>query len=219
MKKKIAVILAGCGVKDGSEIHEATLTLLNIDKQNGEYNCIAPNILQAHVINHQTDEIDNSKRNVIEESARIYRSRVLDLKETGPEEYDAVIIPGGFGAAKNLSSFAFDGKDCSVQKDFKNFVLKAHELGKPIGAICIAPAVISKIFQNRKKIRLTIGRDPQTAAVIQAMGHIHIDSDASDIVIDEENKIITTPAYMLAGSIKEVDAGISKLVKKILEIA
>lgn len=219
MKKKIAVILAGCGVMDGTEIHEATLTLLNIDKEGAEYICLAPDIPQTHVMNHKNGQVTDGKRNVLEESARISRGSIKDIKETDPSDFDAIIIPGGFGAAKNLSSFAFKGKDCTIQKDFREFVLKAHNMGKPIGAICIAPAVISKLFEETRKIRVTIGKDPNTASAITALGHCHIEAQAGDIVVDEDNKIVTTPAYMLAQSIKEVDTGINKLVKKIIEIA
>ncbi len=219
MKKKIAVVLAGCGVKDGSEIHEAVLSLLCLDRQDAEYKCIAPDVSQADVINHRTGQKTSEKRSVIEESARISRGDIQDIRDVDPADFDAVIVPGGFGAAKNLSSFAVHGKDCSVQKDFEDFILKAHRLGKPIGAICIAPAVIARIFANRASLILTIGKDPGTASVIRSMGHTHIEKEVDEIAYDEKNRIVTTPAYMLAKSIKEVESGICRLVKKIIEIA
>jgi enhancing lycopene biosynthesis protein 2 len=219
MKKKIAVVLSGCGVKDGSEIHEAVITLLCIDREGAEYRCIAPEILQTDVINHITGQKSMEKRNVLEESARISRGEITDIRSADPSDFDAVIVPGGFGAAKNLSSFAFQGKDCSVQKDFEQLILKFHNAGKPIGAICIAPAVIAKIFENKKSLEITIGKDPGTASAIKAMGHEHIEADASGIAWDRANRIVTTPAYMMAKSISEAETGIAKLVKKIIEIA
>lgn len=218
MKKKIAVVLSGCGVKDGSEIHEATLSLLWIDKLGAEYECLAPDVPQADVINHLTGEKSSEKRSVIAESARISRGDILNIRDARPDDFDAVIVPGGFGAAKNLSSFAFDGADCKIQKDFESFILEANRLGKPIGAICIAPAVISKVFAGKKKLMLTIGKDPGTASVIVSHGHTHIEKEADDIAFDDTNRIITTPAYMMAKSIKEAEAGISKLIKKIIDI-
>ena len=214
---KIGVLLSGCGVMDGSEIHEAVITLLEIDKQGMEYICIAPNKEQTQVINHITNEPQNEKRNILLESARIARGKIKDIKNINPTEIDAVIMPGGFGAACNLSSFAKEGSKANVLPEVESFLIEVHKLKKPIGAICIAPNIIAKVFGS-EKIEITIGNDKDTASKLEQMGAKHINKLASEVVIDSKNLFITTPAYMLAKSPKEVEAGISKLVKALAEL-
>ncbi|MFC1742344.1 isoprenoid biosynthesis glyoxalase ElbB [Candidatus Riflebacteria bacterium] len=216
MKKySIGVVLSGCGVFDGSEIHEAVCTLLAIDKAGAEAVCVAPNIEQHHVINHLTSNEADEKRNVLVESARIARGSIKDIKELTIDEIDALVFPGGFGAAKNLSTFAFDGENCKVNEDVMEFTQKFHKTGKPIGAMCIAPAMVAKILGSEKP-SLTIGNDQGTADKIEAMGASHSSCVATEFVHDSKTNIFTTPAYMLAGSIKEVYEGIEKMICELI---
>ncbi len=214
---KIGVLLSGSGVMDGSEIHEAVITLLAIDREKCTSVCMAPNKEQSQVINHLTNKPENEKRNMLTESARIARGNIKDINSINPKELDAVILPGGFGAACNLSTFAKDGANLTVLPEVENFLLEMYKLKKPIGAICIAPNMISKVFGN-KHVELTIGNDSGTAQKLEQMGAKHINKKANEIVIDNENLIVTTPAYMLAKGPAEVETGITKLVKAILEM-
>tara|TARA_B100000674_G_scaffold499034_1_gene541179 strand:- start:2345 stop:3004 length:660 start_codon:yes stop_codon:yes gene_type:complete len=216
---KIAVILSGCGVYDGSEVHEAVLTLLYLSQANQEVTVMAPNINQMHVINHANGEVMNENRNVLVESARIARGPVLNIADANPIDYDAVIIPGGFGAAKNLSDFAVKGSEGNINEDVKSFLVSFHKLNKPIGAICIAPALLAILESDIKHgFELTIGSDVETAQIINDLGCTHHNREVSEICVDTDNKIISTPAYMLGQNIAEVSIGIEKLIKKVLEL-
>lgn len=215
--KNIAVILSGCGVYDGSEIHESVLTLLAIEQQNAKYRCFAPNIEQHHVINHLTGEvIADESRNVLVESARIARGDIEDLSELNVDEFDALIVPGGFGAAKNLSDFAINGEQMKVNQQVLDicqaFALKA----KPAGYMCIAPAMLPLIYGE--DVIGTIGNDQGVATALANIGLAHKECRVDDIVIDEKHKLVTTPAYMLATSLTEAADGINKLVKQVVAL-
>ncbi len=213
--KKIAVVLSGCGVYDGAEIHEATLSLLAIANEGASYCIFAPNINQHHVINHLTGEELPETRNVLVESARIARGNISDLKNYNPDDFDALLLPGGFGAAKNLSSFAFEGPECTVNPEVENAVINTSNAQKPIGALCIAPAVIVKILNDAK---VTIGQDSGTANAIEMMGGTHVNTTHGEIVVDEKYKLITTPCYMLDANIVQIAKGAENVVKKIIEL-
>ena len=215
MGKKIGVVLSGCGVFDGTEIHEAVLTLFALERAGAEAVCMAPDIEQHHVIDHLSGEPTEEKRNVLLESARIARGEIKDIKEVAGEDIDALIMPGGFGAAKNLSDFAFSGPNAEVNPDLKKLILQMHKEKKPIGAICISPATLAKALYG-KGIKVTIGNDVSTAAAVEATGSRHQDCPVNDIVTDEENLVVSTPAYMLGPGIKDVAQGIDKLVEKVL---
>jgi enhancing lycopene biosynthesis protein 2 len=212
--KKFAVVLAGCGVFDGAEIHEATLTLLAISQQGASYEIFAPDIDQYHVINHLTHKEVPEKRNVLVESARIARGKIRPLSQFRVSDFDALIFPGGFGAAKNLSSVAFHGADAKVNPDVEKAVKDMHNAGKPIGALCIAPAVIVRVLGN---IEVTIGDDPGTAQAITKMGGRHIRSTHGQVVIDKTNKIFTTPCYMLDATIVQIYEGATNVVTEIIK--
>ena len=212
-KKKFAVVLAGSGVYDGSEIHEATLALYAISKNGGEYQIFAPNTDQFHVINHLTGEEMPEKRNVLVEAARIARGNIKDLKEFKAEEFDAILFPGGYGAAKNLCTFAFHGSDCQVNPDVENALKSMHEAEKPIGALCIAPALITRILG---KVEVTIGHDEATAEAITSMGGTHVKTNHGEIVFDKENRIVSTPCYMLNATIAQIGEGAENVVKTIM---
>lgn len=217
MHKKIAVILSGCGVYDGAEIHESVLTLLRLDQRGAQVQCFAPDIAQHHVINHLSGEPMAESRNVLVESARIARGAVRDVRELNAQDFAALIIPGGFGAAKNLSDFASQGAQCQVQADVLAAAKGFVAAGKPIGLICIAPALSAQIFGPG--VTCTIGTDADTAAAIEQMGGQHQDCLVGEIVEDRQHKLVTTPAYMLAQSISEAASGINKLVDRVLELA
>lgn len=214
--KKIAVVLAGCGVFDGAEIHEATLTMLAISQQGATYQCFAPDINQAHVVNHITGEEMNETRNVMVEAARIARGNIKPLSEYKPEDYDAIIFPGGFGAAKNLCTFAFDGPDCSVNEIVEKAIRSTVLAEKPVGALCISPALIAKVLGD---VTVTIGQDQETADAIETMGAKHVKATHGEIVVDEKYKVITTPCYMLDANISQIAEGAGNAVAKLLEMA
>jgi enhancing lycopene biosynthesis protein 2 len=218
-KKRIGVLLAGCGVMDGSEIHEATLTLYFLDKQGVEIVCMAPDKNQLDVVDHLMGKPAAEKRNVLTEAARIARGQISDVKSVKAEEIDAIIIPGGFGAAKNLCTFAKEGPNCTVDEDAARLLREMLRQKKPIGALCIAPAVLARLFGTECAPEITIGTDQGTASALEQMGAKHRSAKVDEIVVDSRNKIVTTPCYMLAQSIKEVGDGAEKLVAKILEMA
>ena len=215
MSKKIAVILSGCGVFDGSEIYESVITLLCLDKAGAQVQCFAPDIQQMHVINHFTgDVVEDESRNVLVEAARLVRGDIKDLAQANMVDFDAVIIPGGFGAAKNLCDFAVKGSAFLLNEELKRFVQAAHQAKKPVGAMCIAPAMAGKLFGEG--VRFTIGDDKSTAEAIEATGAIHEVCSVNDICIDDKNLLVTTPAYTLASNISEAAVGVEKLVQAVL---
>ncbi|MFV3304914.1 isoprenoid biosynthesis glyoxalase ElbB [Pseudomonas sp. NY15181] len=217
MHKKVAVILSGCGVYDGAEIHESVITLLRLSQRGAKVQCFAPNIAQHHVLNHLTGEEMAESRNVLVESARIARGEVKDVREARVEDFDALLVPGGFGAAKNLSNFAFQGDQCEVQPDVLALAKAFAAAKKPVGLICIAPAMAARIYGAG--VECTIGNDEGTAQALTRMGAKHIDCAVEDIVEDKAHKLVTTPAYMLAQSIAEAASGINKAVDRVLELA
>ncbi len=212
--KKFAVILSGCGVFDGSEIHEAVMSLYAIAKHGATYEIFAPNINQHHVINHIDGSVMNEKRNVLIESARIARGKIKPLNEFNPELFDALIFPGGFGAAKNLSTWAFDGINCSVHPQVEAAIKGMHKLKKPIGALCIAPVLLAKIIGN---VTITIGKDASTAQAIEKLGAKHLTTSHAQVVVDEKNMLFTTPCYMLDANIIDISNGAKAIVSEILK--
>jgi enhancing lycopene biosynthesis protein 2 len=217
---KIGVILSGCGVYDGSEIHEAVITLLAIDRCGAEAICMAPDIEQMHVINHLKGEpAAGETRNVLVESARIARGNIWDIAGVSAADIDALILPGGFGAAKNLCSFAVKGADCDVNPEVARLVREVVAAKKPLAAVCIAPALVAKVLGDAKIAhQLTIGTDKETAAALTAMGSKHVECPVREFVVDRQNKLISSPAYMLAGRISEAADGIEKTVKTLVEM-
>lgn len=214
---KFAVLLAGSGVFDGSEIYETTLTLLNLDRADVAYQCMAPDIPQAHVINHMTgEEMPGESRNVLIEAARVARGEIIDLADANVADYDALIVPGGFGVAKNLCDFAFKGDAMQINPAVKAFIQSIHKAGKPVGLICIAPTMAAQLFGEGTQC--TIGSNEDVAAAITNMGGKHITCPVDEVVIDEQKKLITTPAYMEAGRIREAADGIETLVARLVEM-
>ena len=216
---KVGVLLSGSGVQDGSEIHESVLTALSLEKSRAEIVFMAPNIDQMHVMNHYTGQEMDEFRNVLVESARIARGNIKDLAEIRGEDLDALIIPGGLGVAKNLSDYAMSGSECSVNPDVYRLVVEMLISKKPIGAICIAPAMMSKILSEQNlSANLTVGSDSATSKDIEEMGSQHQNCSTKEVVVDVKNKIVSTPAYMDAKSISEVAEGIEKLVNEIVSM-
>lgn len=219
-RKQVAVLLSGCGVYDGSEIHEAVLTLLALDRAGAEALCCAPDIEQHHVVNHLTGEVAaGERRNVLQESARIARGAIRDAAGLGAGDADALILPGGFGAAKNLSDFALRGAAGEAQPQAKRLIREFHAAGKPIGLACIAPAVGALALRGcGAAVELTIGDDAATAAALEALGARHLRRAADQALVDAAQRVVSTPAYMCGRSIREVADGIEAMVREVLKL-
>ncbi len=215
MKRKIAVVLAGCGVYDGAEIHEATLSLLAIARRGAEYRCFAPDINQSHVVNHLTGKATDEVRNVLVESARIARGKISPLSEFRAGDFDALLFPGGFGVAKNLCDYAFKGVPCTVNGDVERAVRDMAKAGKPVGALCIAPVMVAAILGD---VELTAGSDPHTAESIRALGAKHHDKPQGAIVIDRLHKVVSAPCYMLDSTIDQIAEDADNVVAALLSL-
>lgn len=214
MMKKFAVILSGCGHLDGSEIHEATMTLLAIDRNECTYTIFAPNENQYHVINHVTKEVMPESRNMMVEAARIARGDIHDIKKYCADDFDGLIIPGGFGAAKNLFTYAIDGIDAKVNEDVERAIRSTYHLRKPIGALCIAPVLLAKVLGD---ITVTVGADTKTIVDVEKMRAHHINTLETEVISDRQNMIFTTPCYMLPATIADIADSAENLIQAILE--
>ena len=213
--KQVAVILSGSGVFDGAELHEAVLTLLAIEQEGASYQCFAPDVEQLHVVNHLTGEVaEGETRNVLVESARIARGNIKPVTDCDVNAFDTLIVPGGFGAAKNLCTFAVDGDKCTFNEEVLEVCKAFAQAKKPAAYACIAPALAAKVYSNKTK--LTIGDDEATACGLNALGATHVECPVDEVVVDNDAKLVTTPAYMLAQSVSEANASISKMVKTVL---
>jgi enhancing lycopene biosynthesis protein 2 len=212
---KVGVVLSGCGKDDGSEIHEATLTLLFLDRAKAEIICLAPNINQTEVVDHITGKTTGDRRSVLVEAARIARGKIKDMSQVRAGDLDALILPGGAGAAKNLSDYAFKGAGLTVNPEVVRLIKDMRAAGKPMGFICIAPVIAAKVLGAK----VTIGTDKASAANIEKMGGSHVLCQVSEIAVDEANKVVSTPAYMLGPTISRIALGIEKLVNKVVELA
>jgi len=216
MSKKIGVILSGSGLMDGSEIHEAVCTLLSLENNGLQAVCIAPDMEQMHVVDHIKGEPTSDKRNVLTESARIARGEIKSIVDINPAELDGLFFPGGFGAAKNLCDFAVKGADCNVNPEVENLVNTVMDSKKPIAAVCIAPALIARITGKRGiQAKLTIGSDIDTAKALEKMGAKHVSCAVDEIIIDEENRLVSGPAYMMASSISEIAKNIEQVTSQL----
>jgi enhancing lycopene biosynthesis protein 2 len=212
---KAAVVLAGCGVKDGAEIHEAVMTLYAIDRNGGTFQIFAPNVMQHHVINHVSGEVMKESRNVMTEAARIARGNIRALTEYRPADYDALIFPGGFGVAKNLCTYAFDGPECHVDRVVEEAIISTHKAGKPIGALCISPVLIARVLRD---VTVTIGTDAHTAADIQSLGGTHENKRLGEVTVDRKNRIVTAACYMLEATISEIARDADEVIRAIKEL-
>ncbi len=218
MEKKnitIGVLLSGCGNRDGSEIHESVMTLLALAKANVEYRCFAPDMEQTFVINHLTGEKMHEKRNVLVEAARIARGKITPLNLFDAKQCDALILPGGQGAALNLSSFAKDGTASIIHPEVVRAVTSMHELKKPLGALCIAPTILAKLIPG---VSLTIGTDQKTAQTLESMGAKHKETKQRTIVVDPMKKVVTSPCYMLNATVADIAHEAEQVVQAILEL-
>ena len=213
--KKFAVILAGSGNKDGAEIHESVMTLYAIARSNSTYEVFAPDINQHHVINHYTGTPTSETRNVLVESARIARGKIRPLKEFNASNFDILMFAGGFGVAKNLCSYAFDGADCKVNPEVQKAVIAMHDSGKPIGALCISPVILAKVLPH---VTITMGQDQSAIQNIVKMGATHEVTGAQEISIDKKNKLVTSPCYMLDSNIVDIAEGAINTVEALLAL-
>jgi enhancing lycopene biosynthesis protein 2 len=212
--KNFAVILCGCGALDGSEIHEAVMTLLAIERHECRYSVFAPDENQYHVINMFTKEEMSEKRNMLVEAARIARGNIQPLSELDLTQFDALVLPGGYGAAKNLSTYAFDGANAVVYPPLVEIVKTEKKKQMPIGALCIAPVILAKILGN---ITITVGNDPATIANVEQMGATHVNTQEGEVIADKANRVFTTPCYMLSATIADIADSADNLIRTILE--
>lgn len=215
---RVGFILSGCGFMDGSEIHESVVAMLALEEAGAKLRMLAPSIPQTKVTDHLTGKETDQKRQVLTESARIARGKVEELGTVTPDDFDAIVMPGGFGAALNLCNFATEGENMTVNKELERLLLGMHEAKKPIGAICIAPVILAKLFGSQNA-RITIGTDQETADKLKQLGADHMLCKVHNCVVDEKNLLVTTPAYMLAESVKDIHAGIRKLVDEVIRLA
>jgi enhancing lycopene biosynthesis protein 2 len=219
MPAKVGVVLSGCGVFDGSEIHEAVSTLIALDRAGAEAICMAPAGNQFSTVDHLTKNTTAESRDILRESARIARGKIRDMADVNADELDALIFPGGYGAAKNLSTFASDGAHCKVNDQVKRLVLEMHAAAKPIGWACISPVVAAKIFAEAGiKVKLTIGTDADTAQAIEKMGAVHQQTTPTGIIIDAENHLVSTPCYMNDVGPWTVFQGVENMVRQVLNL-
>lgn len=214
MKKKIAIIIGGCGHRDGSEIHETTMTMLAVEEHGATYQMFAPNRNQYHVLNHLDGTEMHEQRNMLVEAARIARGNILPLENFDVNQFDAVIFPGGFGVAKNFFNYAFKGMDCEVDEQIAHIIQSVHQAGKPIGALCISPVLMAKILGN---ITVTIGQDAKTARDIEQMGATNVNTSNGDVVTDKKHKIFSTPCYMLDANLVDIHEDAYNLVEAMME--
>lgn len=220
MTKRVALLLSGCGVMDGSEIHESVFALLALDQAGAQVTCCAPDAEQAEVINHVTGKPTNEKRNVMVEAARIARGKIKPLDQIYAADFDALIMPGGYGAAKNLCNYASAGCDATTDAGVARVLREFHSSGKVIGSICISPMAVAAAFKGTDiQPRLTIGNDAGTAKDLESFGATHQQCDVTEFVVDSKNRIVSTPAYMYQARPSEVFGGIQKLVTEVLKMA
>ncbi|MEO6907270.1 MAG: isoprenoid biosynthesis glyoxalase ElbB [Abditibacteriaceae bacterium] len=223
MSKKVGVLLSGCGYQDGSEVYEAVLTILALERAGAQVRALAPDMDQNVVINHYSGQEARGEAlgpasRVIAQSARIVRGKITSVGEVSGHDIDALIIPGGFGVVKNLCTFATDGVDADVHPEVRRLITEMHSLEKPVGAICIAPVLIALVLGD-KNPTLTIGNDGKVALALEKLGARHQETTVDGIAVDTANKIVSTPAFMLAQNALEAETGINKLVGKVLELA
>jgi enhancing lycopene biosynthesis protein 2 len=215
MTKQVGVVLAGCGYLDGTEIQEAVLSLYFLERGGAAVRAFAPDRPQMHVVEHLSQIEASESRNVLQESARLVRGAINPLSHADMVRLEALVIPGGYGVAKNLSSFATQGAAGTVDGELVRLIGQAIEARKPIVALCIAPAIVAlALRQLGHRARLTIGHEEESAAAISALGCTHIKCDVDDIVVDEPLRIISTPAYMLGPGPAQIGAGIEKAIAK-----
>ncbi len=218
--KRIGVLLSGCGVKDGSEIHEATLILYFLDQRGVERICIAPDTAQTQVIDHRSGEAADEQRNVLVESARIARGQIRALSDVRADDLDGLILPGGFGAALNLCDYATKGRQMTVRPDVADLLLALHAHRKPIGAVCIAPVILAKVFGDQgTAVELTIGDDASVAADVEALGATHVIRLVDEAHVDRNNRIATAPAYMRGTNVAQIGPGIEHVVEAVVKMA
>lgn len=217
MNKKVAVILAGCGVKDGSEIHESVIALLSLYRHSAQPVFFAPDDEQTQVVDHLTGQVVDARRNMLQEAARIARGVISPLSSFNADDVDALIFPGGFGAAVNLCDFGASGEHCTVRPDVVSAIEAMYQQRKPIGAICIAPVIVARVL-GKHGVELTIGNDKSTSSKIELMGARHVDCRCDQVHVDRRNKVVSTPAYMLGKNAAEIEKGIDLLVKELLAL-
>jgi len=219
MSKRVGVVLSGNGYLDGAEIHEATLSLLALDRMDAQVSCFAPDVEQSDVVDHISGKAIGERRNVLRESARIARGQIADIAQARAADLDALVFPGGYGAAKNLCDFARAGADARPHPEVARLVREMHSARKPMAFLCIAPAIVASVFKGSGvKTRLTIGKDEGTASALQAMGATHDPQPVDGVTVDKENRIVSTPCYMMATRIREIEVGVERALRALFDL-
>jgi enhancing lycopene biosynthesis protein 2 len=224
--KKVAVLLAGSGVCDGSEIHEAVFSLLAIEEANATYQCFAPDKSQFHVVDHTTGEPTGETRNVLVESARIARGDVKPVTELSPDDYDALLIPGGFGAAKNLNQWAIKGPEGQLDADVRRVIRAFHAAGKPLCGLCMGPTVLAQALGSDPSVELTVGTTKEASPYdiaginggLQSVGARPVEKTVREVAVDEQHKVVTAPCYMMEASISEVRNNVKQAVDALMRL-
>ncbi len=218
---KAGIVFSGCGVMDGTEIHEAVLTMLCLDRAGAEVVCMAPDAEQMHVVNHLTNEPEAAEhRSMLLEGARIARGSIRDMAAVGAADIDVLLFPGGFGAAKNLCTFAVDGADCRVNGQAQRLISEMLDAGKPLGALCIAPVLIARVAGALgRAVQVTVGNDAEVADAVNRMGAVHVSCTVDNAVVDTAHRVATSPAYMLASGIAEVALSAEAVVAAVMDLA
>ncbi len=218
---QVAVVLAGNGRGDGSEIHEASSCLIHLDRHKIAYRCFAPDKPQADVIDHVTGKPTHETRNVMVESARISRGEISPLAKLDVDAFAGIVFPGGYGAAKNLCTFAKDGPNCTVDPDVERVVKGFRAKNKPIAMCCIAPVIAAKVLGTSvggPGCEVTIGEDAATAGAIAKMGSKNIARPVTEAVVDTKNRLVTTPAYMCDSGPYGVFTGIGRMIDEFVKM-
>lgn len=223
----IGVLLSGNGVYDGAEIQEAVLTLLAIDEMGWNAVCISVDKPQHHVINHLTGEVMDESRNMLVEAARIARGQITPIDSISPADIDALVIPGGFGSAKNFTSWAFDGPESTILPEVKLLLVNLVNVGKPIVALCVSPVVVAKAFEGSSiHPTLSLGSASESSPYdinsfnegLRATGAIAQERTIREVLIDPTNRIICAPCYMMDARITEINANIKQAMVALNEI-
>lgn len=224
---KIGVLLHGSGVYDGTEIQEAVLSLLAIRELGHEYICLAPDIQQHHVINHTNGEEMSERRNVLVESARIARGEIEALTLSHVDKIDALVLPGGFGTAKNFTKWAFSGPDGEIDPLVRDFLRSVIKQAKPIAALCMSPTTVAKALQDTGvKSTLSVGSneaaspydiDAISGGMEVAGARVEMKT-VEEVSVDVENKIVCAPCYMMEADILQIRSNIYQAVKKMIDL-
>jgi enhancing lycopene biosynthesis protein 2 len=224
---KIGVLLSGCGVYDGAEIQETVFALLAIEELGAEAICLSVNKNQHHVVNHLTGEEMPESRNMLVEAARIARGAVHDISTFDNTQIDALVIPGGFGSAKNFTTWAFEGPNGSILPEIKELIQQCISDKKPIAALCVSPVIVGlALNQSDLQATMTLGTDKEKSpyeinAFSSGLSQTGVQVEMKtirEIALDEKLKIVSAPCYMMDASIVEIRTNIQQAMQALIQL-